>query len=170
MNRHYSAALMFLLFFVFQCGDKEKEYTVPQYKNWKKVTPSVLDTPVPGHGSTFRIIYANDTAFASKIVADQAGQKRVVMNDGSIIVKEIYKKREDIGYKIPELFIMEKNSTDPEALNGWEYYVKKPAEKGFEVKTRMCVGCHEAANEKHPYFDGNREEIFRDYLFTRIAK
>jgi len=48
--------------------------------------------------------------------------------------------------------------------------MKKPGEEWMEVKGRMCVGCHEAANEKHPYFDGNKKEMFRDYLFTLIAK
>ncbi len=155
---------------LLQCSEKEEEYTVPQYREWKKVTPQPLDRAIPGHGASYRVIYANDTALASKIVTDQSGKKRVVMNDGSIIVKEVYKKREDIGYRVPEIFIMEKKGSDPEAIHGWEYYMKKPAEDAVEVKSRFCVGCHEAANEKHLYFDENKDEMFRDYLFSPIAK
>lgn len=164
-------ALIILFSIIFlQCSGKEDEYTVPQYRSWKKVTPQPLERPVPGHGVSFRVIYANDAAFTSKIVTDKSGKRFVRMNEGAIIVKEVYKKKEDIGYKVPDLFIMEKNSSDPEAIHGWEYYMKKPAEDAVEVKSRFCVGCHEAANEKHPYFDENKEEIFRDYLFSPIAK
>jgi len=149
--------------------EEEEHFDVPDYKKWNHPVDRVLDTPIPGHGASFRIIYANDIAFKSKIIKT-AGVPRVSMNDGSIIVKEVYDKREDIGVRTPGLFIMIKASKDPDAINGWTYYSKKPGQEAVEVKWRMCVGCHEAANEQHPYFDGNKKEIFRDYLFTLIAK
>jgi hypothetical protein len=34
----------------------------------------------------------------------------------------------------------------------------------------MCLGCHEAANEEHPYFDKNKGDAFRDYLFSPFVK
>ena len=105
----------------------------------------------------------------SKIIKDSSGS-RVFMNDGSVIVKEVYDRREDIGVKVPALFIMIKAINDPDAINGWAFYRIKPGQEAEEIKGRMCVGCHEAANEKHPYFDGNKNEIFRDYLFTKIAQ
>ncbi|HOP65385.1 MAG TPA: cytochrome P460 family protein [Spirochaetota bacterium] len=165
----FAMCLLLPLMLFIKCGG-ERSFQIPDYKTWNKVIPQVLDRPVPGHGATFRVIYANETAFSSEIVTDDTGVRSVKMKDGSIIVKEVYKKREDVGYKVPDLLIMEKRGSDPESLNGWRYYLKKPAEKTVEVRTRMCVGCHEAANEKHPYFDGNRDEIFRDYLFISIAK
>lgn len=169
--KNIGLAVFILILMISSTGcNGEKEFTLPDYKNWKKPVTQVLDRPVPGHGATFRVIYANDIAFTSKIITDASGRKAVRMNDGSVIIKEVYKKREEIGYNVPEIVVMVKESADPEALNGWKYYMKKPGEKSVEVKSRMCIGCHEAANEKHPYFDENKEDMFRDYLFTVIAK
>lgn len=163
--------IFFILIFpmLISCKEKQEHFAIPDYKNWKRAVAGVLVTPIPGHGETYRIIYANDIAYQSKVVRDTSGQ-RVRMNEGSVVVKEVYDKQEDVGYKIPGLFIMIKESSDPDAINGWVYYMKKPGMEPVEVKWRMCVGCHEAANEKHPYFDGNKENIFRDYLFVKIAK
>ncbi len=154
---------------VYSCKKENEQFTIPDYKNWKQPVNAVLDTPISGHGESYRLIYANETAFKSKIIKE-IDKSRVSMNEGSVIVKEVFEKREDVGYKIPGLFIMIKNSNDPDAINGWVYYMKKPGKDAVEVKWRMCVGCHEAANEKHPYFDGNKNGMFRDYLFTLIAK
>lgn len=163
--------MFFILFFsiMISCKEKEELFNIPDYKKWKRAVDGVLTTPIPGHGETYRIIYANDMAYQSKVVRDSSGQ-RVQMNEGSVVVKEVYDKQSDVGYKIPGLFIMIKESSDPDAINGWVYYMKKPGKDPVEVKWRMCVGCHEAANEKHPYFDGNKENMFRDYLFVKIAK
>ncbi len=158
-----------ILLMQISCKKNAEHFDVPDYKNWKRAHDKVLDTPIPGHGASYRITYGNDIAYKSKIIKLASGS-RVVMNDGSIIVKEVYDKREDIGVKTPGLFIMIKNTKDPDAVNGWAYYSKKPDEEAVEVTWRMCVGCHEAANEKHPYFDGNKKEMFRDYLFTLFAK
>lgn len=164
---------MILLILIFSmlisCKDKTDPYAIPDYKTWKRAAAGVLDTPIPGHGESYRIIYANDIAFQSKIVREGIGQ-RVVMNEGSVVLKEVYETKADVGYKVPGLFIMKKDINYPSAINGWIYYMKKPGEAVVEVNWRLCVGCHEAANEKHPYFDGNKENIFRDYLFVKIAK
>jgi hypothetical protein len=158
-----------LISFLISCKDKTEHFTIPDYKGWKRPYDQVLDAQIPGHGATFRLIYANEIAFNSKIVKESSGS-RVSMDDGSMIVKEVYDKREDIGSKTPALYIMVKESKDPDADNGWVYYVKKPGQDTVEVKGRMCAGCHVAANEKHPYFDGNKSEMFRDYLFALIAR
>lgn len=147
-------------------GSDPGKYTVPDYRKWKKPVPGVLDNPVPGHGATFRIIYANEKAFSMKMATGEGGVREMRMSDGSVIVKEVYDKRADIGKKTPTLTIMVKDSKSPDALDGWIYYVKKPEKETVVVKGRMCIGCHVAANEAHPYFDGNREELFRDYLFV----
>jgi hypothetical protein len=34
----------------------------------------------------------------------------------------------------------------------------------------MCHGCHEAANEEHPYFDKNKTGLVRDYLFCPVLE
>lgn len=158
---------LFLL--LISCKRHAVNFEIPDYKNWAKPVNEVLDAPISGHGATFRIIFANDIAFKSKIVKGTTGS-RVYMDDGSVVIKEVYEKREDIGVKTPGLFIMVKEMKNPEALNGWVYYMKKPNEEIVEIKGRMCIGCHVAANEKHPYFDGNKNEMFRDFLFVKIAK
>ncbi len=168
MKRLVILLILMLSMFV-SCKDESSKFAVPDYKKWKRAVDGVLETPIPGHGETYRIIYANDIAFQSKIIKDVNGQ-RVMMNEGSIVIKEVYDKKEDVGYKIPGLFIMMKDSKNPGSINGWIYHMKKPGMDPVEVKWRMCVGCHEAANEKHPYFDGNKENIFRDYLFIKIAR
>jgi len=154
---------------LFSCSPSGDIFTIPEYKEWKKPVNRVLDTPVPGHGATFRIIYANDTAFESEIIEEDSGRKRVVMNEGSVVVKEVYKRRADINRADPDLTIMVKDSKSPNSLDGWKYYMAMPGGKPQLITGRMCVGCHEAANEQHPYFDQNKEAIFRDYLFVKIA-
>ena len=159
----------FIFFCLFGCTNSEDSFNVPEYKGWWKPVNRVLDTPVPGHGATYRIIYANDAAFDSKIIKDDSGRKRVLMNDGSVVIKEVYKKRSDINRLEPELTIMVKDSKSRGSLDGWKYYVVEPGKKPLLMSGRMCVGCHEAANEQHPYFDKNRDAMFRDYLFISIA-
>ncbi len=55
---------------------------------------------------------------------------------------------------------------NPESFPGWMYYVKKKNIPLMNVRGRMCTGCHEAANDPHPYFDGNKEKRYRDFLFV----
>jgi len=165
----YPLIFIVIFFSLYSCAKESDNFKVPDYKGWNRPVNKILDNPIPGHGASYRVIFANDIAFKSKIIKEGSVQ-RVQMNEGSIIVKEVFEKREDINYKIPDLFIMVKESKDPDAINGWVYYMKKPGKEAVEVKWRMCVGCHEAANEKHPYFDGNKSEMYRDYLFTLIAK
>lgn len=157
------------LFSLFGCSSSEDLFEVPDYRGWKKPVNRILDTPVPGHGATYRIIYANDTAFESGIVEDDSGRKKVLMNDGSIVIKEVYEKRGDVNRKEPVLTIMVKDSKSISSLDGWKYYMVEPGKKPVMISGRMCVGCHEAANEQHPYFDKNRDAMFRDYLFVPIA-
>ncbi len=159
----------FIAALLFSCSPSGDSFTVPEYKEWRKPVNRVLDTPVPGHGATFRIIYANDTAFESEIIAEASGRKRVVMKEGSIVVKEVYKRRADVNRADPELTIMVKDSKSLNSLDGWKYYMVEPAGEPQLISGRMCVGCHEAANEQHPYFDQNKDAIFRDYLFVKIA-
>jgi hypothetical protein len=143
------------------------EFKIPDYRSWEKPVNRILDYPVPGHGASYRIIFANDVAFGAVVKKDDRGIERVEMPDGSIIIKESYLKRKDISKrKIRDLTIMVKRSNDPKAQNGWLYYVKFPPKKITRVDGKMCIGCHEAANEQHPYFDKNAKNIFRDYLFT----
>lgn len=165
-------SMMSAMIFLLSCskGNKSEVISVPDYKKWKKPVNEIMDYPVPGHGAGFRIIYANDVSYSAKISTGANGLKKTVFPDGSYIIKESYKNRQDIGKKEPVVYGMIKNSSSPEAVSGWIYYVKKPKEPLKIITTKMCIGCHESANEKHPYFDGNRDDSFRDYLFVPIAK
>ncbi len=159
--------------FIGGCSQKKQEifFALPDdYKKWKKTVDKVLDYTVPGHGATFRVIYANDIAFKPAREKDLQGRERVVMKEGSIIIKEIYKRREDINREIPLLTIMKKESANELAIKNWLFILKKPGQKAEAVTGRMCIGCHESANEAHPYFDNNPGNLFRDYLFAPILK
>jgi len=167
-----TAIYILLLMFPLACSqDKASSFKVPpDYRSWKKPVDRVLDYTVPGHGSGFRIIYANSKAYQATVKKDAKGAERIEMPEGAIIIKEVYKRREDINKKDPELTIMEK-SNSPGARNGWMYYVKPPgSQKVVQIRGIMCHGCHEAANEAHPYFDGNKKGMFRDYLFVPFGK
>ncbi len=161
-----------LVALLFACaGKNDSVFTVPSdYRSWEKPVKKVLDYPVPGHGPTFRVIYGNGTALSAKASKDTTGTDQILMPDGSILIKEIYKSKKDINKKEPKLTIMVKNSKSKSALNGWLYYNKEPGKPVMLIRGRMCVGCHEAANEPHPYFDKNTKGIFRDYCFAKYAK
>ncbi len=153
-------------------GKKETAgLTVPEgYKTWKKPVKRVLKYEIPGHGDSQRIIYANKTAFDPDREKASAGVERIVFKEGSIIVKEVYGKNVNTASSEPALTIMKKERDHPLALNGWVYCIKKPGKEPVVVTTRLCVGCHESANERHPYFDKNSKGIFRDYIFVPLHK
>ena len=151
-------------------GNKAENLSVPDYKKWKKPVNQIIDYPVPGHGSGFRIIFANEISYTAAFSKDNRGLNKIVYPEGSYIIKEVYKSRKDIGKNDPVVYGMLKNSKSSQAVNGWIYYVKKPNDLLTVVNTKMCAGCHEAANEKHPYFDGNTDDSFRDFLFVPVVK
>ncbi len=155
------------------CSGKKKisAFTVPKgYKTWKKPVKRVLKYEIPGHGDSQRIIYANKKAFDPEREKTPAGVERIVFKEGSVIVKEVYGKNANIASSEPALTVMKKESDHPQALNGWVYCIKKPGKDPVVVTTRLCVGCHESANERHPYFDKNRKGIYRDYIFVPLYK
>ncbi|OHD67378.1 MAG: hypothetical protein A2W19_00235 [Spirochaetes bacterium RBG_16_49_21] len=169
--RSYLTAVCIVTLFLSCSTREEGGFTVPpDYRSWGKPVKKLLDYPVPGHGPTFRVIYANKTAFTASVAKNQTGTARITMPDGSIIIKEIYKKKGDVNKKEPELTIMVKNLKSKLSLHGWFYYVKHPGKPITRIDGRLCIGCHEAANEPHPYFDKNAKGIFRDYLFTSYIK
>jgi hypothetical protein len=165
-------SIIISMFLMISCskGSKSETLSIPDYKKWKKPVNKIIDYPVPGHGAGFRFIYANDISYAASVSKDSRGLKKIVYPEGSYIIKESYKNKKDIGEKDPVIYGMIKNSKSSQAVAGWIYYVKKPNELLSVVSTKMCSGCHEAANEKHPYFDGNPDDSFRDYLFVPVIK
>ena len=140
-------------------------FSLPEdYRSWKRPIKRVLDNPVPGHGASYRIIYANGKTFEGKKI-----DGLFTVPDGAILIKENYVSRKDIKKgKYFDLTIMVKNSKAPDAVAGWLYYVKEQDKPVVSVKGRKCVGCHEAANEPHPYFKKNPRGEFRDFLFIPL--
>ncbi len=136
---------------------------IQDFLKWKLLTPDGVDIEVPGHGKKIRYIYANQVSFqktgGTKGDSYEAPQ-------GAILVKAVYSDRNASGKEKPSLTIMKKNSNHVLSQKGWLYFTMMPGEKPLLVQGRKCIGCHEAANEKHPYFDRNVNDSFRDYLFV----
>jgi len=166
--------------FLFLAGSScEKEEPKPpvnpipaDYTSWNQPAGHPLEYPIPGHGKSRRIIFANKVALQAKIQKDENNNDAVNFPDGSIIVKEVYQQNNDGTFKTdPQLTVMVKDRNNKDAQKGWLFYVKNPGnEPPTLIKNLTCIGCHEAANENHPYFDNNLKSIFRDYVFINIAK
>ncbi len=170
--RKISLLLVPILALSLACAkEKSGAFNIPEnYRKWKKPVKKILDYEVPGHGKSYRVIYASKEAFAPTRTK-RDGIDAVIMKTGSIIIKESYLKRKDVGTKnYRDLTIMVKDPGNPDALEGWVYYMKKKGKPPVTVTGRMCIGCHEAANDPHPYFDGNKKKEFRDYLFAPFSK
>jgi hypothetical protein len=60
---------------------------------------------------------------------------------------------------------MVKEPGDPRAKCGWLWITKEQGGEERVFEGNFCVTCHANANERHPYFDGNPREEFRDYVF-----
>jgi len=167
-----SLPLAIVIMLIFSCSkSKNDSFAVPEdYRTWSKPVKKILDYPISGHEKTYRIIYGNDIAFTAEITMDNSGNKRIIMPHGSVIIKEIYKRKGDVNRKEPVLTIMVKDEKNIMSADGWLYYMKKPGKDVAHIKSKMCIGCHEAANDRHPYFDENKKRIFRDYLFAKFAK
>ena len=171
INKRNALNLIILTAVLFSCPNEIRHvYNVPKdYRLWKKPVKEILDYPVPGHGASFRVIYANELSFKASLIKDANGNEYVVLPDGAVIIKEVYKEKKDINWTEPVLTIMVKDKNNKDAQSGWLYFVRKPGEKQAAlIKGRMCIGCHEAANDKHIYFDNNEKGIFRDYLFVNF--
>ncbi len=163
-----------LLVVTSACEKQEKQAFVPipvDYKSWHQPLKKSLDYQVPGHGDSRRIIFLNGEARKARKVKDDKNKDMVDFPDGAIIIKEVY-KREGAGYQVtPQLVVMVKNRKNENAQDGWLYYVRNPGSPQVKlIDNRFCIGCHEAANEIHPYFDNNLEGIFRDYVFLNVAE
>ena len=173
--------LILITFFIFllgilNCGNDmahisiEIKNALNNYKNWQKPVNQILSYGIPGHDARARIIYANDIAYNTSKIINERKIEKVILSEGSIIIKELYMKSEEIDKKIPMLTIMVKDSKHPNAIDNWLYFIKKPGENIVLISGRLCSGCHEAANEDHPYFDRNEEKAFRDYVFVPLIK
>ena len=164
--------LSLAILFPFCKNENNFNYSAPKdYRTWKKATDKILDYSVPGHGASFRVIYANDIALKAQKIKGKDGNDQLIYPDGSVIIKEVYKNKNGVNRVSPKLYIMYKDTSGKDSLEGWHYLVQNPDGKPAQaITSRMCIGCHEAANDKHLYFDKNPDRIFRDYLFINVLK
>lgn len=167
-----SFSIIIISFFFCSKNDSNSvEFIVPaDYKSWKQPANKILSYSVPGHGKSFRRIYANDKAFQVRI-SNNDSEKKYIFPDGTIFIKETFQKEEDVDNKNPGLTIMIKDSLNEKGTDGWIYLMKEPdKENPVQIESKLCTGCHTAANDTHPYFDGNQAENFRDYIFVPVTE
>ncbi|MBN1534730.1 MAG: cytochrome P460 family protein [Spirochaetes bacterium] len=146
---------------------EEVAKSLRDYKGWRRVSTAVATDPLPGHGAGARIIYGNDTAFRPRMMKGRGSMERMVMRDGAVLVKESYAGGDRIGVAVPMITIMVKMPGHPLAQEGWLYFVKRPGRDPVLITGRLCIGCHESANEGR---DGRGMRLFRDYLFLSLPK
>lgn len=139
------------------------------YSGWGTTTTTELNYPIPGHENNYRKIFINDTGFTVD-VRDSGGKILYDYPDGTVIIKEIYQGMSITpGSKPMVLTVMIKDRENPKARGGWLWIVKNLA-SGDEniISQEFCITCHTNANEPHPYGDGNKDSIFRDYAFFPV--
>ena len=158
------------------CACEQQKYQewdpIPvDYQSWHQPLKQPIEYAVVGHGESRRIIYVNELALQAKHVENKYGQKLLRFPNGAIIIKEVFRFRNN-GYEPhPQVVSMVKDTNDPKAQDGWLYYVRNPNNPQVkQIDSRLCSGCHEAANESHPYFDNNPNSQFRDYVFIDLVK
>ena len=127
----------------------------PEYEGWFRVDST---GPVPGHGDSYRIIYANETARMPS---------NTVYERGSIIVKEVRELDGDqpgaIRYLGVMRFMVQEESPDgvelgrptefePEA--GWLFtYLAEDIESDEEYRSSCWDECHQAAPIGGAFYD-----------------
>jgi hypothetical protein len=135
------------------------------YAEWTRTVEEPITYPIPGHGENRRVIYINEIGKRVLPVSDSEDRISLDYPEGTIVLKENY---DDVaGTNLRNLTIMIKSSDDTRARSGW-IWINKDARTGAEMvfnDSTFCITCHTAANEPHPYGDGNPQGEYRDYLF-----
>lgn len=157
-------AIIILALVISGCADETAETRIPlDYGDWKTTTDIPLDYEIPGHGTGVRMIYINDVGTGVN-AATENGRLSYEYPEGTVILKEVYNSSAD---QAPNnLTVMIKDSENPDARGGW-IWLNRNYSSGRErlFKDDFCFACHVAANDRHPYGDGNADREFRDYVF-----
>jgi hypothetical protein len=148
------------------CAQK-KDLIPADYTTWERTVKEVLKYPIPGHISSYRKIYINETGEKTTETKDKNGRDTYLYPDGTIIVKELYDAATYTDNSKPQsLTVMIKDAKDPLARGGWLWIMKAlPDGKERIIGSSFCITCHANANEPHPYGDHNPDGDFRDYVF-----
>lgn len=137
------------------------------YRSWRRTTERALDFPIPGHGRSYRRIYVNDVGAAFRDARENgAATGNGEYPDGTIVVKEIYPGSAEppAGAEPQSLDIMAKDAAAGTGSGGWRWIVRTKGADA-EADAGFCLRCHDGANAKNPFGDGNPAGDFRDYLF-----
>jgi hypothetical protein len=117
------------------------------YTQWKRLD---VTGPAPGHGDTYRIIFANDLA------ADSAWSLRLGYQEGSILVKEI--RNNDDGQPGDLRYVAIMRRTKPivtalEEQGGW-LFTQSDEPNSAESEPSFCWSrCHVAAPYNGAWYD-----------------
>lgn len=133
--------------FVAGCAAELDVEPLGDYTQWKRLD---VTGPAPGHGDTYRIIYANDLA------ADPASTLRLGYQEGAILVKEI--RDNDAGQPGDLRYIAVMRRTKPivtayEAQGGW-LFTQLAEPDAEETEPSFCWSrCHVAAPYNGAWYD-----------------
>ncbi len=163
-------AALLLLLALAACGEGtvvDIEPVPGDYTDWKRID---VVGEVPGHGDTYRIIYANDDArlFDQWVLMDRpSGPFPYHYDDypnGSIIVKEIHERDGDQPGDLKYIGVMRMLSSsdapsgsDLKALSGsggWLFtYLADGIDSDEEYRSSCWDECHAAAPYGGPFYD-----------------
>jgi hypothetical protein len=150
------------------CAKEEKQVSIlvpSDYDSWEITSTKKLDYPIPGHEDRYRIPRMNKIGFGFK-EKSEAGKEYIDFPPGTVIAKEIYRNKPPEKDEKPLIITaMVKSPGNADAIGGWVWVVKQADGSETVMKNRFCFTCHENANEKHPYADGNPNGEFRDFVF-----
>jgi hypothetical protein len=139
--------VVLLLAMLAGCGEGtvvEVDPVPADYTDWYRVETF---GPVPGHGDSYRIIYAND-------VARERGEVFGFYAEGTILVKEIYQRNGDQPGDLRYLGVMRALASAPEGAelhkssrtNGWLFtYLADDIDSDEEYRSSCWDECHVAA-------------------------
>lgn len=159
------SVLAIALTFAAGCGDGNTPVKlVPtDYAGWLPTVDGPLVYQIPGHAMAMRRIYINETGTNFKSTL-RAGQVIHEYPEGTIILKENFAT--ETSTTPTELTVMIKSPGDMRARGGWLWVAKDVATGDERIfSDEFCFTCHQNANERHPYGDGNTDREFRDFVF-----
>ncbi len=153
------------------CNETNSTITIPEnYDTWTRLNREELDYPIPGHESNYRIIYINEKGLGLTVSEDN--NRKYTFPEGTIIAKSVYEGLNPAADARPVMVTsMIKDPDHPNARGGWVWVMKDlNAGKTQIIEETFCYTCHAAANEAHPYADGNPQEEFRDFVFFAASQ
>jgi hypothetical protein len=165
-GRRLAIAAAVLALLPSACRKEEPSYVPSDFLSWRRTTEVPLDYPIPGHMDTLRVPRMNAVGWTAAPVPGGDGKNRWDFPEGTVIVKEVYSSRNPAPGEGPSMLtVMAKQPRDSRALGGWLWITKSSGGEEKVFTGSFCVSCHANANERHPYFDRNPLEEFRDYVF-----